>query len=390
MNTQGLILRTIFGQLVVVLPSVGNAQFRRQMTHSTRVFSNCSTSLSLQSFSMSPPELLLGRNGVYRISILGNSGSGKSTLGRHLSKHLQVPHLSIDELFWNPGWVPTQSDVLRDQVQKFIESNPDGWIVDGNYTRMIGSIVQDAATDVLFVSSKQSYGKNSISPPPVRLYLVLQTSQCHMNSLACENNSRPLVGGKDGVYKIAISIAHGSHLAKSTLASQLSEILNIPYLPLDEVYWAPGWVRISPEIFQTRVKTFLNSHPQGWIVDGNYTPTVGLTIQDAATDILWLDPPLMINFWRVLRRTLGRMFLGKSTCAPGCREHILKVLGSRGILVTCITQHRVCRDDFTGPWERENVEGGKGKWRRFSGWGSDLQHWLLWLKQCNAYNQPPY
>jgi adenylate kinase family enzyme len=63
--------------------------------------------------------------------------------------HLQIPHLSIDEIFWNPGWVPTQPDVLQAQVQKFIESNPEGWIIDGNYRRVIGPIVQDAATDVL-------------------------------------------------------------------------------------------------------------------------------------------------------------------------------------------------------------------------------------------------
>ncbi|CAE6469695.1 unnamed protein product [Rhizoctonia solani] len=207
-----------------------------------------------------------------------------------------------------------------------------------------------------------------------------------MNSLARYNNSKPLLGDKDGAYRIAIVGNCGT--GKSTLASQLSKILGIPYLPLDEVYWTPGWVPTSREAFQNRVTMFLDSHPKGWIVDGNYLPIVGSTIQDAATDVLWLDPPLMINFWRILRRTLGRMFLGKSTCAPGCREYIGKVLGSRSILVTCITQHRVCRADFTGPWERGSAEGGRGKWRRFMGWGSDLDNWLTWLRRSSAYSQP--
>ncbi|KAH7341111.1 hypothetical protein B0J17DRAFT_346164 [Rhizoctonia solani] len=189
---------------------------------------------------MSSPELLLGHNRVYQISIVGNSGSGKSTLGRYLSKHLQIPHLSIDELFWNPGWVPTQSDVLRDQVQAFIESNPGGWIVDGNYIRMIGPIVQDAATDVL-----------------------------------------------------------------------------------------------------------------------------------------WLDPPLIINFWWVLRRTFCRLFLGEPSCAPGCHEEIRETLGSKdSILLYSLSHHGICRAEFGPIWERESIEAGKGKWRRFGGWGGDLGRWL--------------
>ncbi|CAE7168304.1 unnamed protein product [Rhizoctonia solani] len=141
-----------------------------------------------------------------------------------------------------------------------------------------------------------------------------------------EHTESPLWGIVGRERYLGRPAAHYSRLkpGQSTLASELSEILGIPYLPLDEVYWTPGWVPTTPEAFQNRVKTFLNSHPEGWIVDGNYMPIVGSTIQDAATDILWLDPPLMINFWRILRRTLGRMFLGESTCAPGCREYIGK------------------------------------------------------------------
>ncbi|KAJ1309535.1 hypothetical protein OPQ81_006308 [Rhizoctonia solani] len=189
---------------------------------------------------MNSPKPLLGHNGIYRISIVGNSGSGKSTLGRHLSKHLQIPHLSIDELFWNPGWVPAEPDVLRERVQTFIGSNPGGWIVDGNYRRMIGPIVQDAATDVL-----------------------------------------------------------------------------------------------------------------------------------------WLDPPLLVNFWRVLRRTFGRLFLGEPPCAPGCDEDIRETLGSKkSILLWCLSYHGVCRREFGPIWERESAEAGKGKWRRFGVWGGDLGRWL--------------
>jgi adenylate kinase family enzyme len=224
---------------------------------------------------------------------------------------------------------------------------------------------------------------------------------------------RPLLGNENGIYKIAIvgnsgsgkvlshqRLAHIIELCfpKTTLASQLSEILCIPYLSLDEVYWNPGWIPTDPEILQSRVKTFLDSYSGGWIVDGNYVRMIGPVILNTATDVLCkyyhqtigeginniligLDPPLIVNFWRILRRTFGRLFLGESPCAAGCDEHIGETLGSRkSILLWCLTQHSVCRAEFTVIWNRESAEEGRGKWRRFGGWGSDLKRWLDWLK----------
>ena len=73
---------------------------------------------------------------------------------------------------------------------------------------------------------------------------------------------------------------------QSTLAVELSKQLGVPYLSLDEVYWNPGWVATPNEDFKTRVKTFLDSHPDGWIIDGNYLGKIGPVVQDAATDVL--------------------------------------------------------------------------------------------------------
>jgi hypothetical protein len=38
---------------------------------------------------------------------------------------------------------------MREKVQLALENAPDGWVVDGNYTSKIGSIVQDRSTDVI-------------------------------------------------------------------------------------------------------------------------------------------------------------------------------------------------------------------------------------------------
>lgn len=93
-----------------------------------------------------------------------------------------------------------------------------------------------------------------------------------------------------------------------------------------------------------------------------------------------LDPPVILTLWRVLVRTFGRIFLGEPTCADGCRENIAMTLGSRkSILVWCLSQHSIVRGDYVAKWEGESAEQGRGKWRRFEGWGSSLKKWLGWL-----------
>jgi adenylate kinase family enzyme len=41
-----------------------------------------------------------------RVSVVGTSGSGKTTVTAALSARLVVPHLELDGLRHQPGWVP--------------------------------------------------------------------------------------------------------------------------------------------------------------------------------------------------------------------------------------------------------------------------------------------
>ncbi|KAF8608352.1 hypothetical protein BDV93DRAFT_247833 [Ceratobasidium sp. AG-I] len=190
---------------------------------------------------------------------------------------------------------------------------------------------------------------------------------------------RPLLGDAHGHYKIAL--VGNSGVGKTTLANELSTILNIPALSLDTVHWNPGWVETPNDEFRARVRDFLDSHPDGWIIDGNYMSHLGTIVQDAATDVLWIDPPLVLNFWRVFKRTFMRMF-GGPICAPGCEETFASVFASKdSILLWCLTHHQSQRTRNVPRWEKECAERGEGRWRRFSGWGSDLDRWLKWLKE---------
>ena len=69
---------------------------------------------------------------VRRVSVVGTSGSGKSTLARKLADILGVPHLELDSVNHQPGWVPLPPDEFRQVVAA--KAAGDDWVIDGNYS----------------------------------------------------------------------------------------------------------------------------------------------------------------------------------------------------------------------------------------------------------------
>lgn len=67
-----------------------------------------------------------------RIVVVGSSGSGKSTLAAALATSLDVPHVELDALHWEPGWQGVPIEELRARVAAATAG--DGWVVDGNYS----------------------------------------------------------------------------------------------------------------------------------------------------------------------------------------------------------------------------------------------------------------
>ncbi|MBW4615042.1 MAG: adenylate kinase [Desmonostoc vinosum HA7617-LM4] len=69
-----------------------------------------------------------------RISVVGTSGSGKTTLAKQISQRLAIPHVELDYLHWEPNWVETPDDVMRERVSQAVSGK--SWVVDGNYSKM--------------------------------------------------------------------------------------------------------------------------------------------------------------------------------------------------------------------------------------------------------------
>src|SRR5262245_19831213 len=70
---------------------------------------------------------------MQRVLVMGSSGSGKSTFARRLSDMTGIPFVSLDALYWRPGWVASDNAEFGDRVAE-VARQPQ-WVMDGNYTR---------------------------------------------------------------------------------------------------------------------------------------------------------------------------------------------------------------------------------------------------------------
>lgn len=71
--------------------------------------------------------------GCQRIVVIGTTGSGKSTVAGRLARQLGCPHVELDALHWEPGWVQAPTDVFRTRVAAALAG--ERWVVDGYYHR---------------------------------------------------------------------------------------------------------------------------------------------------------------------------------------------------------------------------------------------------------------
>jgi adenylate kinase family enzyme len=92
---------------------------------------------------------------------------------------------------------------------------------------------------------------------------------------------------------------------KSTLAQQLSERLHIPHIELDSLNWEENWHPSPDNVFRKRVD--LATGVNCWIVDGNYSKVRDLVWSRADT-LIWLDYNFIVIFWRLLWRSIHRVF----------------------------------------------------------------------------------
>ncbi|HMJ24219.1 MAG TPA: DNA topology modulation protein [Pyrinomonadaceae bacterium] len=106
---------------------------------------------------------------------------------------------------------------------------------------------------------------------------------------------------------------------KSTLATELGDLLNIEVVHLDQLFWQPGWVERPKADWLKTVEELLRR--DAWIMDGNYSGTLDLRFKSCDT-VVFMDFPLALCLWRVLKRLLIYRNRSRPDMAEGCRERL--------------------------------------------------------------------
>ncbi|HLN61255.1 MAG TPA: DNA topology modulation protein [Symbiobacteriaceae bacterium] len=106
---------------------------------------------------------------------------------------------------------------------------------------------------------------------------------------------------------------------KSTLARQLGEVLNLPVIHLDALYWKPGWVE-TPRPEWEAVQRELVARDR-WVMDGNYGHTLDIRLA-AADTVIFMDVSRWVCLWGAIKRRITYAGRSRPDMNPGCPEQL--------------------------------------------------------------------
>jgi adenylate kinase family enzyme len=125
---------------------------------------------------------------------------------------------------------------------------------------------------------------------------------------------------------------------KTTLSRRLGAKLGLPVTELDALNHQPGWTEASDEDFRRDVEAAM-SYSDGWVLDGLYERRLGDLILRQADTIVWLDQPLPLTLWRLVKRAV-RDIVTKRDLFNGNRQTWRFAFFTRDSLVSfAVKQH---------------------------------------------------
>jgi adenylate kinase family enzyme len=127
--------------------------------------------------------------------------------------------------------------------------------------------------------------------------------------------------------KVVVIGAPGS--GKTMFARTLATRLSVEHVELDATLHRFGGGEPSDEDFRLAILPRLEA--PGWVIDGWHERKLGTVTLERANFVVFLDPPLRVVLWRLLRRTLPEILLRKELW-NGNRQTWRGAFGGRGSL----------------------------------------------------------
>jgi adenylate kinase family enzyme len=120
--------------------------------------------------------------------------------------------------------------------------------------------------------------------------------------------------------RIAITGPSGS--GKTTLAVEIARTLGLRHVEIDALHHGPNWESCGADVLRERVLEAIEG--DGWVTDSIYHRMLGDLVSSRADLIVWLDLPIPLVMWRLLRRSHARrrdkIELWNGNVEPGWRE----------------------------------------------------------------------
>jgi len=140
-----------------------------------------------------------------------------------------------------------------------------------------------------------------------------------------------------------VAIIGTSCSGKTTLARTIADILDVPHIELDSLYWQPNWSPRPIEEFRQLTRAAIAA--ERWVLDGNYSKVRDIA-WGRATTLIWLNYPFYVVLWRALSRTVRRVLFQQQLYANNRETFKQAFLSKDSILVWVITTYHRRRREY--------------------------------------------